>query len=382
MAWSPLYSHRQQADQDMVALSEGVQRAMKAIKLARREKLEDEDRALARQVTTATLANTQRQGEADALALGKARRLDSLETQLTDFEDMQTPGKVGPMPAGAPSMWDGVSPLTPAAQQAAQRNAGDDFKYGVLAKISTLRGQPKTKDQVAQEYADVATERTRKGELHDLEIKGGKTRITADEATANRQNAEAAEARRRTQLLGLPKPEDLEKIAGSEDNLRKEYVKMSQNFTDVQSAMGRVQASAENPSAAGDMSLIFAYMKMLDPGSTVREGEQAQAEQARGVPASILAFYNKAVTGVKLDDTQRKDFIDRAGKLFEREKVFQDLRAEQFTEIAKGRGYNPANVVIKLSPDVAKTVTTPEEYAALPAGAAYKDAQGNVRRKK
>ena len=37
--------------------------------------------------------------------------------------------------------------------------------------------------------------------------------------------------------------------------------------------------------AAGDMALIFSYMKMLDPNSTVREGEYATAEAAAGVPA-------------------------------------------------------------------------------------------------
>ena len=43
------------------------------------------------------------------------------------------------------------------------------------------------------------------------------------------------------------------------------------SFAEQASAYGRVVASAEDPSPAGDLALIFNYMKVLDPGSTVRD---------------------------------------------------------------------------------------------------------------
>ena len=43
------------------------------------------------------------------------------------------------------------------------------------------------------------------------------------------------------------------------------------------------------PDAAGDMALIFSYMKMLDPNSTVREGEYATAQDAGSIPHASLA---------------------------------------------------------------------------------------------
>lgn len=61
--------------------------------------------------------------------------------------------------------------------------------------------------------------------------------------------------------------------------------------------------------AAKDMGLIFNYMKMLDPGSTVREGEYATVEQARGIPDSIRMLYNKAWSGKKLTEDQRQKYL-------------------------------------------------------------------------
>lgn len=78
---------------------------------------------------------------------------------------------------------------------------------------------------------------------------------------------------------------------------------------------GTVLASAEDPSAAGDLSLIFAYMKMLDPGSVVREGEFATAQNAPGVPDRVRAQYNRLLKGERFTQDVRDDFVDRAGRL-------------------------------------------------------------------
>lgn len=67
---------------------------------------------------------------------------------------------------------------------------------------------------------------------------------------------------------------------------------------------------AKADSAAGDMALIFGYMKLLDPNSTVREGEYATAEQARGVPDTVINLYNKVISGERLAPTQRTDFLN------------------------------------------------------------------------
>lgn len=77
-----------------------------------------------------------------------------------------------------------------------------------------------------------------------------------------------------------------------------------------------VKNTAELKTAAGDLSLIFAYMKILDPNSTVREGEFANAQNAGGVDDKIRNLYNKVMKGTRLSDRQRKDFVNNAGVLY------------------------------------------------------------------
>jgi hypothetical protein len=65
------------------------------------------------------------------------------------------------------------------------------------------------------------------------------------------------------------------------------------------------------------MSLIFAYMKMLDPGSVVREWEYATAQNAGNVWDKIINLYNKAVTWNKLTQSQRDEFLNTAKSLMD-----------------------------------------------------------------
>lgn len=84
----------------------------------------------------------------------------------------------------------------------------------------------------------------------------------------------------------------------------------------VADSYGTVLATANDPSAAGDLSLIFAYMKILDPGSVVRETEFANAQNAASVPERIRAKYNQMVrTGERLTAGQRADFLDQATRI-------------------------------------------------------------------
>lgn len=102
----------------------------------------------------------------------------------------------------------------------------------------------------------------------------------------------------------------VEKKFDFEDKLRDEFVKRTENSTKIENAFRTVE-SAED-SAAGDLALIFAFMKMLDPGSVVREGEFATAQNTTGIPGRVLNAYNKALTGERLNPVQRKEFSSQA----------------------------------------------------------------------
>ena len=80
--------------------------------------------------------------------------------------------------------------------------------------------------------------------------------------------------------------------------LRREFQKLT-SVADMAKIRDSYKGLLATPvTAAGDLSLIFKYMKMLDPGSTVREGEFANAENAKGIEDSLRALYNKIKTPV------------------------------------------------------------------------------------
>ena len=128
--------------------------------------------------------------------------------------------------------------------------------------------------------------------------------------------------------------------------IRKEFTKLSADFVKVRDAFGRISAAAQNPSAAGDLALIFNYMKMLDPGSTVREGEFATAQNTAGVPGRIVSMYNRVLRGERLNVTQRADFLTQSENLMRTQlKSHLDLE-EQYRGIAERAKANPDDVLI------------------------------------
>ena len=130
-----------------------------------------------------------------------------------------------------------------------------------------------------------------------------------------------------------------------EKDLRSEFTKEMKPFTDLAQAFGKVEAAALNPSAAGDISLVYGYMKILDPGSTVMQGEQATASNAGGIPDRIRALYNKALTGESLAPTVRQDFYAQAQNLIESQRQMQQDIAGRYIGYATQNNLNPNQVV-------------------------------------
>ena len=129
--------------------------------------------------------------------------------------------------------------------------------------------------------------------------------------------------------------------------LRGEFTGITKPFEDQNQAYGRVIASAQDSSPAGDLALIFNFMKVLDPGSTVREGEFAQVGAAGGLPTQVQRLFESWVTGKKLTPEQRADVVGRAGKLFEQASKQHKQTAEEFRNLAKRQGIDPKNVIFQ-----------------------------------
>ena len=146
----------------------------------------------------------------------------------------------------------------------------------------------------------------------------------------------------------------------SEDQLRREFITQTKTFQDVRDAYARVQTVAKaEPSAAGDMALIFSFMKMLDPGSVVREGEFATAQNAAGVPERVQNLWNRLLRGERLNPTQREDFTTQARRLFEAQHRSHAVMSRSFRDTATRMGLNPDSVVLDLGEGAVPGSTAP-----------------------
>ena len=132
----------------------------------------------------------------------------------------------------------------------------------------------------------------------------------------------------------------------NEGKLRDDFNQLSKNFIAQRDAHQRVLASAQEPTAAGDLSLIFNYMKVLDPISVVRESEFIQAAQTGSYGERMKATVNKVLKGERLSAEIRKDFVDRSSKLYAAGEKNQETLEKRFTDMARGDDLRPDNIVV------------------------------------
>lgn len=162
-------------------------------------------------------------------------------------------------------------------------------------------------------------------------------------------------------------PPKLTDVAG----LRKEFTAASNDFVKVRDAFGKVQKAAAAPSAANDLALIFNFMKMLDPGSVVREGEFATAQNTAGVDDRVRNVYNRLRSGERLADAQRQEFVASAQGVFQSQANFQKQLENTFRGIAERQGFDPRNVVSDFLGDLRnqdQPAGGTQSAAALPEG--------------
>lgn len=251
------------------------------------------------------LANQQTQQQ-----IGQQNRINQLlQGQAQQFAQPAAQAMPqGAMPAGQQPAAQGAQPAQPQAQQ-------PDFQ-----KFLTDADRQNAQLLIAQ------------GDIEGL------TKLKSDVLTRGREQAKTA--------------------FSQEKDLRKDFDSQSKDFIKVRDAHTRLMKAAENPSPAGDLALVFNYMKVLDPGSTVREGEFATAADAKAalgraesegqvVPNFVKSAVDKLTKGTILLPEQRKDFVDRSGSLYQGQAQNQQQSIDRFTSLAENYGLNPNNVVFE-----------------------------------
>ena len=146
-----------------------------------------------------------------------------------------------------------------------------------------------------------------------------------------------------------------------EASLRKEFMQASKEFIKINSSINKIRSSA-NGTASGDMAMIFAFMKVLDPTSTVSEGEFANVENAKGWGEIIRGIYNNAKDGQRMTAPQRADFLRQSEELYATELSTHKQREDTYRQIAEANSLRPEVVVVNL---ITGNVTTNQTLTDL-----------------
>ena len=111
------------------------------------------------------------------------------------------------------------------------------------------------------------------------------------------------------------------------------------------SAYSQIKQALGQASPAGDLAGATKVMKLLDPGSVVRESELGMAMAATGLLDRVGNYASMILSGNKLTPSQRKDFQSLADKLYaESNKQYNSKRGE-YQGIAERNGLNTADVL-------------------------------------
>jgi hypothetical protein len=218
--------------------------------------------------------------------------------------------------------------------------AGDDV---AKAKAQREFEQAKAaKEAVDAKYA----ERTAVDKLIKSAADLGLTKAQTNSALAQTRKlgVETSKAALELEALKATGGVDPDKKFNQEEKIRKEYQARTKVYGELGTTFSNIKSSAEVKTGPGDIALITSFMKMLDPGSVVRETEFATARDTAGLYTRLENSLKKAESGQFLQPNQRKEFVDLAKQYLDsaQKKAGDDKTA--LGVVVKNYKLNPDNV--------------------------------------
>jgi hypothetical protein len=197
------------------------------------------------------------------------------------------------------------------------------------ARIDALYAEGAAKDAIKKRAADL-----------------GLTTAQTNQALASTRklNTEIQKAAVELEALKATGGRDPEKTFAQEEKIRKEWQGRSKMYSELQGTFNTLQASASSANGPGDIALITGFMKMLDPGSVVRETEFATARDTAGLFTQLQNRLEKAQNGQLLSPKQRSEYVALSQKYLDSAQKKADQEKKDLGIVVKNYRLNPENV--------------------------------------
>jgi hypothetical protein len=140
------------------------------------------------------------------------------------------------------------------------------------------------------------------------------------------------------------------------------------DFSDMRSAFGQVVSSLSQGTPIGDVAGATKIMKLLDPGSVVRESELAIAMEASGRMDRLQNYFSNMMSGQKLTPTQRDDFKALANELYAAAGQAYNAKRGEYEDFGNAYGFKNLGTALGPAANIPSVVRRTSGGAAVGGG--------------
>ena len=130
-------------------------------------------------------------------------------------------------------------------------------------------------------------------------------------------------------------------------------------FNDMKSAFGQVVSSLSQGTPIGDVAGATKIMKLLDPGSVVRESELGIAMAAAGRLDRLQNYFNNMISGQILTPTQREDFKKLSTELYAAAADGYNKKRGEYEQFGQSYGFKNLGTALGPAADVPSIMRPP-----------------------
>lgn len=160
----------------------------------------------------------------------------------------------------------------------------------------------------------------------------------------------------------------LRNLRGETDKTRREYESKRAKLGEATQAAQTVASLTADPNLANNpqaqMALVFAFGRMLDPGSVVREGEYKLFESGRGILDTLGNFPERVASGARLTPEQVRNMRAISSTLLQQQQERERALGTRYHGLATQRGYDPYEVVGEFDPGKPQGAAAPAQAAS------------------
>ena len=150
------------------------------------------------------------------------------------------------------------------------------------------------------------------------------------------------------------------------------------DFSDMQTAYSQVVSSLKQGTPIGDVAGATKVMKLLDPGSVVRESELGIAMAAGGRMDRLQNYFSNMMSGQKLTPQQRDDFERLSNELYAAAGQAYNQKRAEYMQMGDAYGFKNLGTVLGKPATLPTIMRAPVAAPAAGGAATARPSLGNI----